>query len=111
MLCVKCISQVKKDDLALSSKKEDAFLSTSCSNWKKALEIFRKHERSHCHIEASTMSVNRETHEDIGEIFSDTLSQEKFEKRQILLKILENVRFLCPQGLPLRDNEKEVNFH
>ena len=35
-------------------------------------------------------------------MFSDTLSQEKFENRQILLKIFENVRFLCRQGLPLR---------
>ena len=70
--------------------------------WKKALEIFRKHERSHCHIEASTMSVNRETHEDIGEIFSDTLSQEKFEKRQILLKILEKVRFFVPARTTLK---------
>ena len=43
--------------LALSSKKDDAFLSTGCSNWKKALEKFRKHVSSHCDLEASTMSV------------------------------------------------------
>ena len=48
------------------------------------------------------MSVNRETHEDIGEIFSDTLSQEKFEKRQILLKILEKVRFFVPARTTLK---------
>ena len=53
------------------------------------------------------MSVIRETHEDIGEMFRDTLTQEKFENHQILLKILENVRFLCRQGLPLRDNAKK----
>ena len=110
MCCVAHVSQEKKGNLALSSEKEDAFLSTGCSNWKKALEKFRKHESSHCHLEASTMSVIRETHEDIGEIFSDTLSLEKFKNRQIFLKILENVRFLCRQGQPLRSNEKEGNF-
>ena len=56
------------------------------------------------------MYVIQETHEDIGEMFSDTLSQEKFENRQVLLKILENVRFLFQQGLPLRGNEKEGDF-
>ena len=44
------------------------------------------------------MSVIRKTHEYIGEMFSDILSQEKFENHQILLKILENLRFLCRQG-------------
>ena len=43
-------------------------------------------------------------------MFRDTLGQEKFKNRQILLKILENVRFLCRQGLPLRGNRKEGNF-
>ena len=110
VLCATYISQEKKGSLALSSKKEDTFLSTGCSNWKKALEKFRKHESSHCDLEASTMSVIRETHEDIGEMFRDTLTQEKFENHQILLKILENVRFLCRQGLPLRDNAKKGQF-
>lgn len=41
-------------------------------------------------------------------MFSDTLSQEKFYNRQILLKVLENARFLCRQGLPLRGNEKRA---
>ena len=43
-------------------------------------------------------------------MLSDTLNQEKFENGQILLKILENVRFLFRQGLPLRGNKKEGDF-
>ena len=73
MLFATCVSQEKKGNSALLSKKEDAFLSTSCSNWKKALETFRKY----CHLEASTMSVIREIHENIGEMFNDTLNQIK----------------------------------
>ena len=110
VLCATCVSQEKKGNLTLSSKKEDAFLSTGFSNWKKALEKFRKHENSNCHLEAASMSVIRETHENLGEMLSDTLTQEKFENRQILLKILENVRFLRRQGLPFRGNDQEGNF-
>ena len=72
-----CVQHVflkrKKGNPALLSKKEDAFLSTSCSNWKNALEKFRKH----CHLKASIMSVIREIHENIGEMFNDTLNQIK----------------------------------
>ena len=68
--CVQHVSQKKKGNSAQLSKKEDAFLSTSCSNWKKALETFWKH----CHLEASAMSVIREIHENIGEMFDDTLN-------------------------------------
>ena len=63
VLCATCVSQERKSNLALSSKKEDAFLSTGYSNWKKALQKFRTHESSNCHLEALTMSVIRETHE------------------------------------------------
>ena len=100
----------EKSNLALLSKKDHAFLSTGCLNWNKTLEKLRKRKSSHCHLEASTILVIRGTHEGIGEMFSDTLSQKEFENRQILLKILENVRFLCRQGLPLRRNKKESNF-
>ena len=108
VLCATCVSQEKKCNLALSSKKEDAFLSTGCSNWKKALEKIRKHEGSHCQLQASTMSVIRETHEDIGEMFSETLSQEKFENRQILLKINENVRFCVGKDYPYKAMKKRT---
>ena len=64
--CATCVSQEKKGNLVLSSKKEEAFPSTGCSNWKKALEKLMQYESSHCHLKASTMSVSWETHEDIG---------------------------------------------
>lgn len=75
------------------------------------MEKFREHESSYFRLEASTMSVIRETHENIGEMFSDTFSQEKFENHQILLKILENVHFLYWRELPLKGDEKEGNFY
>lgn len=75
------------------------------------MEKFREHESSYFRLEALTMSVIGETHENIGEMFSDTFSQEKYENHQILLKILENVNFLYWRGLPLKGDEKEGNFY
>ena len=57
------------------------------------------------------MSSIRETKENLIDMFSNTLSQEKFDNRQMLLKILEKVQFLGRQGLPLRGNENESNFN
>ena len=56
------------------------------------------------------MSSIRETNENLVDMLSNTLSQEKFDNRQMLLKILENVRFFGRQGLPLTGNENEGNF-
>ena len=89
VLCEVCVSQGKKGNLTLSTKKEDAFISTGFSNWKKALEKFRKHQQSSCHWESVSMSSIRETNENLVDMLSNTLSQEKFDNRQMLLKILE----------------------
>ena len=56
------------------------------------------------------MSSIRETNENLVDMLSNTLSQEMFDNRQMLLKILENVRFFGRQGLPLTGNENKGNF-
>ena len=91
VLCEVCVSQRKKGNLTLSTKKEDAFISTGFSNWKKTLEKFRKHQESSCHRKTVSMSSIRETNEKLLDMLSNTLSQKKFGNLQILLKILENV--------------------
>ena len=61
VLCEVCVSQRKKGNLTLSTKKEGAFISTGFSNWKKASEKFRKHQQSSYHRESVSMSSIRET--------------------------------------------------
>ena len=51
--------------------------------WKKALEKFRKHENSNCHLEAASMSVILDVREDIEDMLSDTLSQEERKVREL----------------------------
>ena len=61
VLCEVCVSQGKKGNLALSTKKEDVFISTGFLNWKKASEKFSKQQQSSCHRESVSMSSIRET--------------------------------------------------
>ena len=65
-----CVQHVfhreKKGNFTLSSKEQDSFLSAGFSNWKNALEKFRKQEITSFHIEAPSMSVIRETLKDVG---------------------------------------------
>ena len=56
------------------------------------------------------MSSIREINENLVDMLSNTLSQEKFDNRHTLLKILENVKILGRQGLLLKGNENEGNF-
>ena len=91
VLCQVCVSQGKKGNLTLSTKKGDVFISTGFSNWKKAFEKFKKHQQSSCGRESVSMSSIRETNENFVVMLSNMLSQEKSDSRQMLLKMSENV--------------------
>ena len=56
------------------------------------------------------MEVICDTNYNVSEMISADATSEKPQNRQMLLQILENVRFLSRQGLPLRGNNKEGNF-
>ena len=61
VLCDVCVSQGKKENLTLSTEKEDTFISTSFSNWKRASKKFRKYQQSSCHRVSVSMPSIRET--------------------------------------------------
>ena len=56
------------------------------------------------------MEVICDTNYNVSEMISADATSEKPQNRQMLLQILENVRFLSRQGLPLQGNNKEGNF-
>ena len=41
----------------MEKNKEEAFLSTGFRNWKKALDSFKEHQKSKCHIAALTFEI------------------------------------------------------
>ena len=56
------------------------------------------------------MKVICDTNRNVSEMISADAISEKFQNRQMFLQILENVRLLSRQGLPLQRNNKEGNF-
>ena len=74
------------------------------------MKKFQAHEKSKCHSETLSMEVIRDTNRNVSEMVSAGAIPEKLQNRQMLLKTLENVRFLSRQGIPLRGNSKEDNF-
>lgn len=52
------------------------------------------------------------TTKDVGEMLSSTHLKEKNANRQYLLKVMQNIRFLARQGIPLRGDgdEHDSNF-
>ena len=108
--CFTCMNAIRKNMIS-STKSEDAFTATGFSNWKKALQKnqgFAKHENSDCHSEATARLVTGPAYAkgDIGDLLNEQHSTQKAQNQTALRKILENLRFLARQSLPLRGNWK-----
>ena len=92
--------------------KEESFFTTGCKNWKNAINIFRDHEKSHCHLAALTNEVTIPLCGNILEMTSHAVEKNMVENRRCFLKILETLQFLGRQGLALRgdENDDDSNF-
>jgi len=94
-----------------STKAEKVFTEQGYQNWKKALGVdrgFSKHECSESHKEATERLITAPgTSKDIRELINNNLTAAKETSRKMLLKILQNVRYLARQALPLRGNWNE----
>ena len=113
MLCSYCAEAEKRNYFGLSTKREPAFISKGFSDWKKAFEKFQIDEGSDCHNEAKQIKILAATTEPIDEQSNSKLADQKRNNRQIFLKILEKLRFLSRQGLPMlgdSNNRKFIHF-
>ena len=109
VFCHTCRSAKEKNRLK-SSRKDASFISRGFTNWKDAILSFSKHETSECHKEAiDSMLVLPKTTRDIGEMLSAAHASEKKDNRQLLLKILQNLRFLARQSIAIRGDGNEVD--
>lgn len=90
-----------------ADKQKSAFVTSGFSNWKKAIEKFKFHERSEIH----RMSVEALNSVDKGINVSAHLVSAKVnemkENRSILLKLFSTIRYLAQQGIALRGHTDE----
>lgn len=93
-----------------SGRGEDNFVTKGVSNWKKALEKFRKHEMAEMHLKSMQFWSERKLS---GETVCDKLSaahSKQVEQNRIYLKFLiENILFLGKQCLALRGHDETMS--
>ena len=107
--CYNCIQAYKEDKLRASNL-ELAFISKGFNNWKDASVKFKEHESSNCHKDSMIVTVDLPSSvKDIAETLQRELTKQKSENRQMLLKILSNIRFLARQSIAIRGDGDEEN--
>ena len=105
--CFICKKHLK--NLEMEKNKEEAFLSTGFRNWKKALDSFKEHQKSKCHIAALTFEITIPQCSNIQEMISEKIKSNMQENQKCFIKIIETIQFLGRQGLGLRGDESEEN--
>ena len=111
VFCFYCVQAVQEKKL-LNTKADDAFTKSGFFNWKKALVKFKAHQTSQCHKESVEKVSEKPVHKDIGETLSAQHTSEKTQNRECLKKIIETLRYLSRQSIPLRKgkDENDSNF-
>ena len=92
-----------ESEILVTPGKDDAFIAKGFRSWKKALHIeknkpgaFEKHSQSGSHKSAveRKITLQSKSYRKIPKMVSKSSVNEQKENREILLKIIENVRFL-----------------
>lgn len=90
---------------------KDGLVSTGFSNWKRALDSFRDHEKTSLHKASMTAWMSYKAskiHGDIAEQLQTACANEISERREYLRRIVSVITFLTKQSIPLRGhNETE----
>ncbi|KAL5481387.1 hypothetical protein EMCRGX_G021530 [Ephydatia muelleri] len=110
--CYICMKAELGNKFLASTKRDPAFISKGFKNWKDATIAFNAHLRSDCHKEGCEILELRSTTNDVAENLSNMYKEENELNRMMLIKILQNVRFLARQGLSLRGHkdDEDSNF-
>ena len=112
IFCYTCAKAHKEKKLSASSV-ESAYISNGYTNWKDVINYLNQYERSKCHADAVLKIVTvPNAMKDVGECLSSQHVKEKSERRQLFMKVLQNIAFLAHRGLPLRGdgNEDDLNY-
>ena len=100
--CHLCLCTKAEKRFLARTKREPAFISRGYINWKDAKTAFNAHSLSTCHKEAvQSLKLSTETG-DVAEMLSAAHGAEKALNREMLRRILQNIRFFACRGLALR---------
>ena len=109
VFCYICMKAEREEKYKASTKRDPAFISKGFTNWKDATVAFNRHLKSDCHKEAVEIHELPKKTGDIGEKLSSEHKNEKELNREMFRRILQNIRYLARQGLPLRAHDDGAN--
>jgi len=85
------------------------YITGGFGNWRKALKTFQEHEKSEIHIEAvERLAAKASTVHIAAQLNARYAADQQFHKT-MLIKLLETIRFLGRQGLPLRGHFEGID--
>ncbi|KAJ1135890.1 hypothetical protein NDU88_002319 [Pleurodeles waltl] len=105
VLCFHCAKAKLLKLTELSKNAEEAFCSTGYTNWKKAIERFKKHQSSYAHSYALNQLAHYRGCQPINQQLSQQIQQQQNEAWLCLNKIIHTIAFLAKQGLALRGHD------
>lgn len=92
--------------------RHDNFVSTGVSNWKKALDIFREHEKSPAHTSSMIGWHSFKactSHGNVAEQLHSAHEAEIIERREYFTRIVAVTKFLLKQGIPFRGHNEGIS--
>ena len=101
VFCFYCREAKSKGYLTFSKNVDGAFTKSGFSNWKKAKEKFKEHEKSACHREAC-IKHKASKGPSVIELANSALLKTQELRRTMLLKQLTSLKYLLRQGLAIR---------
>ena len=102
VICYKCHNNYNKGNLISVSNLKLAFISDGFSTWSKALHKFREHHNSECHKLSLAYERQDPEYPSIMDSMSSAAAEKRSEERKYLMKLIECVKFLARQGIPLQ---------
>ena len=107
IFCHVCCSAKQKGLVSIPSRPHIPFVEGGYTNWKKALERFTSHEKSSTHREAVSKINSLSRGVNMGALLSKEKEAGIKHHREMLLKLLNSIRFLACQGLPFRGHRED----
>lgn len=107
-ICTEAYSKIKIKVLNTYDRYSyNSYVVEGFSAWKNAISRFKAHETTKFHREAVVVVTSKNQGVNILNAMSKQTSESRFNARFCLMKIVETVRFLATQGIPLRGHDEE----
>ena len=111
VLCHVCLTAKSRKLSDLAKYSEDTFTSKGFSNWKKALEKFRAHEKCVAHRLSKENLCFATTSKSVDVHLNRQLEAEQKRAHKCLMKVISSLKYLAEQGLAIRGKENnDGNF-